>query len=78
MQTQLHCKTFKNQNKVLWWWLNKIFIQFFLKKDENYYPQVFFKECKYTGKDKKKVIWFVSDALEISANSGRENSDNEN
>ena len=25
-----------------------------LKNDENYYPQVFFKECKYIEKKKKK------------------------
>ena len=24
-----------------------------LKKDENYYPQVFLKECKYIKKEKK-------------------------
>ena len=24
-----------------------------LKKDENYYPQVFLKECKYIQKEKK-------------------------
>ena len=24
-----------------------------LKKDENYYPQVLLKECKYTEKEKK-------------------------
>ena len=28
-------------------------MDFFLKKDESYYPQVFLKECKYI---KKKVI----------------------
>ena len=31
-----------------------------LKKDENYYPQVFLKECKYI---KKKVIWHINDNL---------------
>ena len=31
-----------------------------LKKDENYYPQVFLKESKYI---KKKVIRFFSDNL---------------
>ena len=31
-----------------------------LKKDENYYPQVFLKDCKYI---KEKVIRHVSDNL---------------
>ena len=35
-----------------------------LKKDENYYPQVFSKECKYI---EKKVIWHIMDDLESSS-----------
>ena len=31
-----------------------------LKKDDNYYPQVFLKECKYT---EKKVIRHINDNL---------------
>ena len=31
-----------------------------LKKDENYYPQVFSKECKYIG---KKVVRHIHDNL---------------
>ena len=31
-----------------------------LKTDENYYPQVFLKECKYI---EKKVIWHINDNL---------------
>ena len=31
-----------------------------LKKDENFYPQVFLKECKYI---KKKVIGHINDNL---------------
>ena len=31
-----------------------------LKKDENYYPQLFLKECKYI---KKKVIRHINDSL---------------
>ena len=31
-----------------------------LKKDENYYPQVFLKECKYI---EKKVIRYINDTL---------------
>ena len=36
-----------------------------LKKDENYYPQVLFKECKYTEKE-KKVIRHITGDLEVS------------
>ena len=35
-----------------------ILIGFVLKKDENYYPQVFLKEPKYTEKE-KMVIRYV-------------------
>ena len=31
-----------------------------LKKDENYYPKLFLKECKYI---KKKVIRHINDSL---------------
>ena len=37
-----------------------------LKTDENYYPQVFLKECEYIEKE-KKVIKFITDDLEISS-----------
>ena len=30
-------------------------IDFVLKKDENYYPQGFLKECKYTIKEYKSI-----------------------
>ena len=35
-----------------------------LKKDENYYPQVFLKECKYI---EKKVVRHIIDYLESSS-----------
>ena len=35
-----------------------------LKIDENYYPQVFLKECKYI---EKKVVRYLIDDLEISS-----------
>ena len=35
-----------------------------LKKDENYYPQVFLKECKYI---KKKVIRYIIDDFHTSS-----------
>ena len=37
-------------------WLNLV-----LKKDENYYPQVFLEECKYI--EKEKVETYISDDL---------------
>ena len=41
-----------------------------LKKDDNYCPQVFLKECKYI---KKKVIRFITQDIEIfSSYSDRE------
>ena len=41
-----------------------------LKKDDNYYPQLFLKECKYI---KKKVIRFITQDIEIfSSYSDRE------
>ena len=33
-------------------WLAVISLDSALKKDENYYPQVIFKECKYIEKEK--------------------------
>ena len=40
-----------------------------LKKDENYYPQVFFKECKYI---EKKVDTHIIDDLESSSDDSDE------
>ena len=50
-----------------------ILIGFVLKKDRNYYPQVFLKEYKCTGKE-KKVTTYITDDLEISS----DDSDKEN
>ena len=36
-----------------------------LKKDENFYPQVFLKECNYI---EKKVVRHIMDDLESSSN----------
>ena len=44
-----------------------------LKKDKNYYPQVFLKECKYI---EKKVITHIIDNLESSSDDS-EDSDEE-
>ena len=40
-----------------------------LKKDENYYPQLFLKECKYI---KKKVTRHIIDDLESSSDDSDE------
>ena len=37
-------------------------LDFSLKKDENYYPQEFLKECKYI---KKKIIRYITQDIEI-------------
>ena len=39
-----------------------------LRKDENYYPQVFLKECKYI----KKVVSHITDDLESSSEDSAE------
>ena len=41
-----------------------------LEKDENYYPHVFLKSCKYI--EKKKVIRYNIDDLETSSNDSDE------
>ena len=45
-------------------------IDYVFKKDENYYPQAFLKECKCIEKD-EKVIRYVTGDLKFSS----ENSD---
>ena len=44
-------------------YLAVMLIDFVIKKDRNYYPQVFFKDCKYTKK--KIVIRDIADDLEF-------------
>ena len=41
-------------------WLAVISLDSALKKNENYYPQVFLKECKYI---EKKIISHINDNL---------------
>ena len=36
-------------------------IDFVLKKDENYYPQMSLKECKHIEKEKKVIIYITDD-----------------
>ena len=44
-----------------------------LKKDENYYPQLFLKECKYI---KKKVIEYINNkSIDFSSSNESEESD---
>ena len=43
---------------------------------KNYYPQVFLEECKYVIKE-KKMPEYITDDIEISSDSGREDSDKE-
>ena len=38
-----------------------ILVDFIIKKDENYYPQLFLKECKYIEKEKKGDKYFTDD-----------------
>ena len=44
------------------------------KKDDNYYPQVFLKECKYI---EKKVVRYVHDNLSDFSSSSGDESDEE-
>ena len=54
-------KNFKNQTSN-YTWLAVTRLDSALKKDENYYPQVFLKECKYVEKkylDIFMTIWVI-------------------
>ena len=42
-----------------------------LKNGENYYPQVFLKECKYIEKE-KELIRYVTDDLILSSDNSNE------
>ena len=48
-----------------------ILIDFVLKKEKNYYPQAFLKECKHTEKE-KKVIRYITDHLNNSSDDSDE------
>ena len=52
-------------------------IDFVFKTDKNYYFQVFLEECKYIVKE-KKMPEYITDDIEISSGSDREDSDEEN
>ena len=51
-----------------------ISLDYALKKDSNYYPQVFLKECKYI---EKKVIMHINDNLSVFSSSDDDESDEE-
>ena len=46
-------------------------LDYVLKKDENRYPQVFLKECKYIEKE-KELIRHITDNLNISSDDSGE------
>ena len=51
-------------------------IDFVFRTGKNYYPQVFLEEYKYVVRE-KKIPEYVTDEIEISLNSDREDSDEE-
>ena len=82
-------KIFENQNKISWWWscrfihvvdsnytcLASVSMDSALKKDENYYLQVFLKEFKYI---EKKVIRHINNNLsDFSSSDESDDSDEE-
>ena len=48
----------------------------FFRTGKNYYPQVFLEEYKYIVKE-KKMPNYITDGIEISLDSDREDSDKE-
>ena len=54
--------------------LSAISLHSALKKEENYYMQVFLKECKYI---EKKVVRYISDNLSDISSSDEPESDEE-
>ena len=51
-------------------------IDFILKKDENYYPQIFLIECKYIEKE-KMALRYITDDLENYFEDSDESDDKE-
>ena len=54
--------------------LSVILINSVFRTGKTYYPQVFLEECKYVVKE-KKIPKYITDDIEISCDSDRENSD---
>ena len=57
--------------------LSVILIDSVFRMGKNYYPQVFLEECKYVAKE-KKMSEYITDNIEISSDSDREDSDEQN
>ena len=57
--------------------LSVLLVESVYKEDKNYYPQVFLEECKCVVKE-KKMPTFITDGIETSDDSDRENTDEEN
>ena len=56
--------------------LSLILIDSGYRTSKNYYPLLFLEECKYVVKE-KKIPKYITDDIEISSDSDRENSDRE-
>ena len=54
-------------------WLSVIFIGSVFKTGNNYFSQVFLEECKYVVKE-RKILKYITDDIEISSDSDREDS----
>ena len=68
----------KIPKKVSWFiCLLVILIDSVFRTGKNYYPQVFFKKCKYLIKE-KKMPEYLTDNIQISSDSDRKDSDEEN
>ena len=52
--------------------LTVILIDFALKKDRNYYPQVFLKEYDWRKYSEEKVMRYITDDLQNSSNDSDE------
>ena len=51
-------------------------IDFVCRTGNSYYPEVFLKECKYVVQE-KRIPEYITDNIEISSDSYREESDEE-
>ena len=57
--------------------LSVLLIDSVFRTGKNYYPQMLIEECKYVVKE-KKMPKHITENIEISSDSDRENSDEEN
>ena len=56
--------------------LSVILIDSVFRTGKNYYPQIFWEECKYVIKE-EKIPKYINDDIEISSDSNEESSDGE-